>query len=136
MNCRFCLTPSQTLLVNDLHLCVKSNAHLYHLYNHLSVPPTAMYPDRTGVHLQCPAVHTADTLQYFQYKECTCSVGCKIAVRTAKPMQCTCSPHCMYTAHTLQMHSSSIWVGQNITTRCVKMNSRQQISQKLWTSYT
>ena len=34
----------------------------------------ASLPDRTAVYLQCPAVHTADTLQYM---ECICSGGCK-----------------------------------------------------------
>ncbi len=43
-------------------------------------------PDRTAVYLQCPTVHTADTLKYM---ECICSVGCKYTSDTLLTTVCT-----------------------------------------------
>ncbi len=53
-----------------------------------------IYPGRTGVDLQCPTVHNADTLQYM---ESTCSGGCNAAY-----IQPTLYIHFRYTSGALQ----------------------------------
>ena len=62
-------------------------------------------PDRTGVYLQCPAVHTADTQKFIDGSATSLVVACLytattlqaysslIAARTAKPMQSTWHVH-------------------------------------------
>ncbi len=59
------------------------------------------HPDQTGVHRQCPAVHTARH-------------GPKPGSRTRSrslqsALQSQCSLHAAQAARTLQVHSSSIW---------------------------
>ncbi len=52
------------------------------------------YTDRTAVYLQCPAVHTADTLQHM---ECTCSGGCKYTSAFYPCLAYTLHVHCTCT---------------------------------------
>ncbi len=60
------------------------------------------FPDRTAVYLQCPAVHTADTLQYM---ECICIGGCKYTSDTLQSaLQSQCSLQAAHTANTLHVH--------------------------------
>ena len=59
--------------------------------NSSTLEESSTVPDRSGVYLQCHAVHTAGTLHPMQ---CTCSIGCS----------CTCSVRAAQTAATLQLH--------------------------------
>ncbi len=78
-----------------------------------------MFPDRSGVYLQCRAVYTPGTLQHMQ---CTGSVVVPVGQNTtllvpAVYVQSTlyvhclhtadCSVHGIYTVHTLYMHCSN-----------------------------
>ncbi len=64
-----------------------------------------MYPDRSGVYLQCHAVSTAATLLPMQ---CTCSIGCSYTADTLQTAVYTVPTLTafLYTAHTLPARGS------------------------------
>ena len=76
-----------------------------HSAQHLNTYSLFSRPARTAVYLQCPAVYTADTLEYM---ECICSGGCKYTLQfhsklIAVQLQCNCSLHAAHTARTLHI---------------------------------
>ncbi len=63
--------------------------------------PHMIYPDRSGVYLQCHAVCTAATLQPMQF---TRSIGCSWQHFCTLQYTATCSVHAPYTAGTLKLY--------------------------------
>ena len=66
-----------------------------------SVQAIFLFPDQSGVYLQCHAVYTAAALQHTQ---CTCSIGCTYTADTLPLAGSVCSLLSVYTAATLKLY--------------------------------